>query len=309
MKRITKRLLVEEDGTALILLAVALTVLIGFTALVTDLGNVYLHRAKISNTIDSAVMAGAQELPADPPEALNIAQEYAEANGMRAGEYDFEISDDGRSISGKAQRQVDMFLARVLGIDHSNINARAVARVAPLTGTTGVVPFGVADGDYESGKEIILKRGAGEGNYHGCFGALSLGGNGSPVYENNIMKGYNGLLNIGSVIGTEPGNMSNPTSDGVNYRINQCHHVPRCTASSYVDGCPRICIVPMGCWDDGHGRNRKFTITAFGAFFLDRVDGQGNENNVWGSFIHNIVPGETDENAPDKGLYGMKLIE
>lgn len=310
MKEIAKRLLVEEDGTALILLAVALTVLIGFTALVTDLGNVYLHRAKISNTIDSAVMAGAQELPADPPEALNIAQEYAQANGMRAGEYDFEISADGRSISGKAQRQVDMFLARVLGIDHSDINARATARVAPLTAVTGVVPFGVVEGNYSFGNKVVLKRG--DNNLHGWFGALALGGFGADVYRNNIKYGYQNPLHISSevTVPVEPGNMSGPTTDGVVYRLGLCHHVPQCSISSYVEGCPRICIVPLGIWDNGTGSNRKFTVTSFAAFLITAEEVlSGNENNVTGSFIRYVMPGEIDEDGPETGLYGMRLIE
>jgi len=302
-------LIYSERGVVTVLVAIAISVLIGCTALVTDAGLIFMNESRISNTLDSAVLAGAQELPDDPQGALDIAAEYAEANGMSAGEYLFELGDNDTSISATATRQVSMHLAKVLGIESKDVHASCKARVAPITGVSGIVPWGVADGDYEFGQRVMLKMGAGLGNYHGYFGALRIGGNGGNNYRNNIKYGYDGVIEIGDEIRVEPGNMSGPTSEGVAYRIDSCHHTPQCNVNSYAAGCPRICIVPLGVYDDGNGSNRIFTVTGFGAFLIDEYAGQGTESEVYGWFIEYTIPGIIGEGGTDHGVYGIQLCE
>ena len=110
------RLLGNERGTASVLVAAGLVVLVGFLALVSDAGLLYINRARVVNALDSAVLAGVQELPGNPVKAVEIAQEYAQANGLPAGECHFSVADDFYSISGEAQRPVGFFFARVLGM-------------------------------------------------------------------------------------------------------------------------------------------------------------------------------------------------
>lgn len=308
MRSALRKYLFEEKGTAMVLFALALSVMVGFSALVTDLGTVYLHRTRLSNTIDSAVLAGAQELPSNRQAALDVAEQYAEANGLQEGEFSFTVSEDSRTIHGNAEREVGMFFSRALGVESKNVGAHAGARVAPITGLKGIVPFGVADGEYEYGQEVILKQGGGNGD-HGSFGALELGGNGSNKYRDNIKYGYDGIIKIGDVFSVEPGNMSGPTSQGIAYRIDLCHHTPQCSINLHVEGCPRIVFVPLGVFDDGNGRNRNFTVTGFAAFVIDEYVGDGNRNEVKGCFIEYIIPGTCGDEGEDYGLYGIQLQE
>jgi len=305
------RLMKSEKGTVAVLLAIVMVVLAGFTAMVTDAGLLFMNQGKLENGLDSAVLAGAQELPFDPQGALDAAWQYAELNGMQAGEYNFELSYDNRSISGNAERQVGMLFAKVLGVDRASVKATSRARVEPVSAVNGVVPFGVLDYDYSFGDVVVLKEGAGDNFYAGWFGALSLGGTGASVYLDNVRHGYNGEIKLGDIIQIEAGNMSGPTKEGIEYRINQCHHTPFCSIDGFQDGCPRILLIPIVDIDEIDHGGHVFTVrvVGFGAFLVDEYVGHGNDNEVRGAFIRYVIPGSSSVSASDFGLYEAKLCE
>lgn len=307
--KLIRSFLSGEKGTVTVLLALSMVALAGFAALVTDAGLIYINRIKMHDALDSAVLAAVQELPGNPQEALNVAAAYAQMNGLLAEEYDFELDAENKGIRANGNRKLGLVFARVLGFEEADITVSSRARVVSVNAVQGVVPFGVLEGEYEFGEEILLKEGAGEGYYYGWFGALSLGGTGADIYRENVKYGYNGIIKIGDEVPVETGNMSGPTYEGVNYRINQCHHVPQCSIDSYVKGCPRICIVPLGIPNELPGGNRIFTVTGFAAFLIDDRPGNGTDSEVWGTFIKYVIPGEVDENANDYGLYGARLCE
>ncbi|MGE5390082.1 MAG: TadE/TadG family type IV pilus assembly protein [Deltaproteobacteria bacterium] len=301
----------SQKGTVAVLMAIAMVFLAGFTALVTDAGLIFMNQGRLENSLDSAVLAGAQELPADPQRALDTARQYAELNGMQEGEADFAVSSDYRSISGNAERRVGMLFARVLGVDRANVRAAARAHVSPIASVNGVAPFGVLDYDYNFGDVVVLKEGAGENFYAGWFGALSLGGTGASVYLDNVRHGYGGQVKIGDVIQIEAGNMSGPTKQGIEDRISQCHHTPYCSIFNYEDGCPRILIIPIIDIEeiDYGGHVFSVRVVGFGAFLVDQYVGNGNENEIQGSFISYVIPGSGNDSAEDFGLYEAKLSE
>lgn len=305
---VIRKFLLDEEGAVSVLLAAAMVALTGFAALVTDAGFMYLTRARMVNAVDSAVLAGAQELAGNPENALNVAVSYAEMNGLSDDEVSFSLDDGNTSITGTASRRVDLFFARILGIENAVLDVYSKARIAPLVAAKGVVPFGVLEADYTLGEEVILKQGGGEGSC-GWFGALRLGGNGGNVYRDNVKYGYSGTIEIGDVIDVEPGNMSGPTSDGVAYRVGRCDHVPECSGDSYVEGCPRICIVPLGVVHEGGGSQQRFEVTGFAAFLIGEYVGDGNENKVKGTFIKYIASGTADGKGTDFGLYAVQLCE
>jgi Flp pilus assembly protein TadG len=77
-----KSLINSEKGSVLVLVAAALISFTAFTAIVTDAGLLYLNHIKLVNALDSAVLAGVQELPQDPDRALQTALDYAALNGV-----------------------------------------------------------------------------------------------------------------------------------------------------------------------------------------------------------------------------------
>jgi Flp pilus assembly protein TadG len=77
----------DEDGAVLVLMSIALTVLLGFSALVVDVGNAYQQRRLAQSSADAAALAAAQELtnlslPASVRAAntVSAAKSYAQRN-------------------------------------------------------------------------------------------------------------------------------------------------------------------------------------------------------------------------------------
>lgn len=305
------RILKNEQGSALVLVAFGLVVMIGAAALALDAGLLYINRARLVNALDSAVLAGVQHLPADPGMAEETAVQYARLNGLTDGEYSFTVSQDHCSLSGRANRQVPLHFAGIFNRYMSQVGARAAARVSPINAAANVVPFGVLEGDFEFGELVTLKEGAGNNTYAGWFGALCLGRSGAKNYEDNIKEGYEGEISVGDILPIESGNMSGPTKRGVDYRLNQCQHFPRCTIDSFAEGCSRILIVPVVRIEEinsgGHPDSVK--VVGFAAFLVSRYTGHGNENMVEGAFVRYLIPGKTGGSPGDFGLYSAYLYE
>lgn len=301
----------SEKGSVSTLVAMLMLVLVGSLALVTDAGVLYINKGKMVNALDSAVLAGVRELPANPGEALLVANNYGNINGLTTEETSFQVDSDQHSISGYANREVELCFARALGINRKNVEVRSKARIAPISSTGGVVPFGVIEDGFTFGEVITLKEGAGGPDHKGWFGALSLGGTGAHIYRDNIKYGYPEEISIGDIISIETGDMSGPTKVGVEYRIDQCPHTPRCSISSFVEGCPRILIVPIINIETFNESGHPFTVKVkgFGAFLAEEYTGNGNENLVRGAFIQYVIPGKPSSDAGDFGLYGVQLIE
>ncbi len=74
----------DQAGSVLLLVLILIVALLGFTAFVIDAGRIYINKAKMSNAVDSAVMAGVQELPNSPGQAIAVAENYAQQNGVTA---------------------------------------------------------------------------------------------------------------------------------------------------------------------------------------------------------------------------------
>jgi len=141
---------------------------------------------------------------------------------------------------------------------------------------TDSYPFG-----YEVGTEYVIKYGSGSASGHGQgnFGALAMGGNGANVYRDNIINGVsnpNGsTYYVGKQIYTEPGNMSGPTMQGLQSRIDNNKLYFRVPVVSYI----KI-----------NGRSSRTTIYGFLNFKLNSVD--SNKGWVYAKLVDKIPPEE-----------------
>lgn len=306
----------DQRGFSLVVLSVGMAALFGFTALVTDIGLLVLNKEKISNAVDAAALAGAQELPSKPELAITTAINYAQINGYSPDQPKVSACDGHQNtkLTVSATKQVNYIFARVLGINAGVVSARASARVAGLCSFTGAAPLAVPNQSFDFNTRYILKQGSNSPEPSplgpGTYGALSLGGTGASNYERNLKYGYDQKLTIGDEIDTETGNMSNPTKRALDFRIDQCQHTPACTQIHFAPGCPRILIIPV--YEPSiidKGQVKRIRITGFAAFLVDRVTGQGNENYIEGYFLKLVVEGESSSSQADYGVYGVKLIE
>lgn len=306
-----KKFLKDERGSVIILLAVGFSALMGFVALVADAGMLYFNDSKITNGVDAAVLAGAQELPYRPYEAIEKAKSFAEANGLDSNKLNVVVFSDDKKIRASYEQEVNFLFAPVLGVNSGKVGHTAVAEVAPIIGLDGAAPLGIQQHEFVFGEQYTLKVGAGDTSIldgeisPGWFGALALGGPGASRYEENLTYGYSGSLKVGDIIDIQTGNISGPTKRAIDYRISEDKHIPFCTVDNFKRDCSRLIKVPVV----EPVAKKEVKIVGFAMFLVDDVTGQGNESYVKGKFVKNIVSGEIDPGAQDFGLFGVRLIQ
>ncbi|SJZ44595.1 pilus assembly protein TadG-related protein [Selenihalanaerobacter shriftii] len=311
----------SEEGTVIVLVALMMTIFLGFLALVVDIGTLYLARVKLVNALDATALAGVQKLPSTPQEAREVALNYAAKNELSNDNITIQILDDNHQIAAKGNREVVMNFASIFGIDQVQITASSKAKVGKITAMSGVVPFGVLKENFAYGEKYYLRYGPGTsgqtGARNGNFGALALGGNGANNYEDNLRYGYDSELKIGQQVSTEPGNMAGPTTRAIEDRIDSCQELIPCTYDSVEKDCSRLIFVPV--IDElGSGRSET-TIVGFAAFFLEGTTSQKDKENnqspgqttyVEGRFISWLASsGEMGSEGGEFKLRTVKLVE
>jgi hypothetical protein len=295
----------SESGAVLVFLIATVAVLLAVGSLVLDVGYVFARRTQLANAVDAASLAGVMELPADPVSAWAMASDYLTANYDSVDNASVVIGSDHSSVSVWASDRVKIFLGSVFGLESVGISAQAKAQIAPAARVKGVRPFGVVQQDFVYGQTYLLKSAPGSGKLApGNFGALALGGNGANNYRNNIKYGYDGWIEVGQLILTEPGNMSGPTGQGVQYLLDQCNHYPPCTYDTVRPGCPRLLVVPVvESFDDKHGRD-YVAVVGFACFFLEGYGGQGKDAYVAGRFLQRQI----DARPGDAAYFGASVV-
>ncbi|NMB46821.1 MAG: hypothetical protein GX998_10490 [Firmicutes bacterium] len=300
----------DDAGAVLVMTALFLVVLLGFSALVIDVGLLYINRLALVNAVDAAALAGVQDLPYSPTMAIENAKRYAATNGADRDGVSVLVRDNDHEVQVTAFRDVHLYLARIFGRTEQRITASATARVGSIRAYRGVVPFGIEAQDFIWGEQYILKLDphVEPGPFRGNFQALALGGQGASDYEENLIYGYQGVLEVGDWIDTEPGNIRGKTIKAVRTRINQCPHYPKCTWEHVEKGCSRVVITPViKSFQDAKGRSEKVEVVGFAAFFLEGTL-QGSDSAVVGRFLPIVVTGELGD-AGDFGLRGYKLVK
>jgi len=291
----------DNKGSAAILLSIVMVALLGFTALVVDIGMVYAERTKLSNAIDAAVLAATLELPNHPEEARLVALEYLEKNNVDTTDTEIIIGEDHRSIEIKGMKEVKHFFAPVLGILSSDTGATTKAIIGPASSVNeGVRPFAVEKFPFQYGDTVVLKAGAGDG-YHGNYGAVALGGTGNSVFRSNSLYGYKGTISVGDYIDTEPGNMMGTVSDIEKYIKEENSNF-----NNYPRNSKRLWTIPLVDDVDPSGRD-ELLVVGFGQFYVEEVVNAGGQTEVTGRFVEFVTNATIDENLDDTGTYGAKL--
>ncbi|MBE6817105.1 MAG: hypothetical protein E7520_05310 [Ruminococcaceae bacterium] len=85
----------KERGAIMVMTALMLTVLLGFTALSIDIGMHHYLGAKLQNAADAAALAAGTMLDADESERYNAAYDYLEKNGYDRDEVTVKIDYKG----------------------------------------------------------------------------------------------------------------------------------------------------------------------------------------------------------------------
>lgn len=300
-------ILKSQKGVSLVIFAFSLAVIAASASLAVDIGVVVFEKSRLSATIDSAALAGAQEMISNESNTTNVINDYIEKNSVPLKELEVSIDNFERILEVKGVKTVEHYFAKLFGRDSKDISSTSKVKVENVSSVKGARPFAVVDQNFTFGAKYTLKEGAGDGS-SGNYGAVALGGTGGSVYRNNLIHGYNSNISVGDMISTEPGNMSGPTETGVRQLINGCTHSPRCTYQYYNKNCSRIIFIPIVDTLDVHGRDH-IKVLGFATFFLEGVTNHGGQADVTGRFITYSLTGETSSLANDYGTYNIRLIK
>jgi Flp pilus assembly protein TadG len=147
----------QEFGQGLILGTLAMIVILGFAALVLDVGMFLHEKREVQKAVDAAALAAAQELPDSWTEAEADAYEWLAKNDVDGTDGDsvdisftctseYEIACDPATdrwdtIVVHAEREVPLNFAPLLGLDNITVEATA----AGCQGLCGASPFRALD--------------------------------------------------------------------------------------------------------------------------------------------------------------------
>jgi len=149
----------------------------------------------------------------------------------------------------------------------------------------------------------------------GNFGPAALGARGSSTYEYNIINGYDGYIQVGDVLDTEPGNMVGPTRDGIDGLIakDPGAHMVRTSSGRWavvsdrfpMNESPRVVPIPMySVYTAPDAGRSTFTVTSIGSFFIESSQGQ----YVYGYFVQSRLrssrPGSAPRNSGSQTVSG-----
>lgn len=299
----------REEGSIIPLIALSLTVIMGFAALTVDMGAMYLERERAQHGADAAALAAVQELPDTPDLARSVAYDYAERNGFANGDVQVALSNGDSRVKVTITHRVELFFARILGITSGTVAASATAQTGSVSTYTGIAPFGVQEQPFIVGAQYQLKaapQSTAPPPYTGNFAALALGANGSPTYEDTIKFGYKAPIHVGDVLTTEPGDMSGPTADGISYRLTQMPPDTYCSYDQAHLGCAEVLIVPIVSDYLGTGKT-TVTVVGFAAFYLDGTVGGGSDEEVVGRFLNMVIDADVGTGA-SFGLDANQLV-
>ncbi len=304
----------RDCGQAYVITILFLTVLLGMTAAVLDVGSWYRAQRALQATVDAAALAGAHALPDDEAEAIALASAYASKNGGGLADATVAPSD---TIKVAGERSAPGFFAKIFGIDSITVRAKATARASAIGEARYVAPIvvneqhpmiqkcspppcttqAVLDYVHLHDKGNKGKGGDGSNDGAGSFGFINLtgaGGVGANELGEWILKGWDESMPLGDYT-TSTGNpfSSNNIQGSLEKRIGD------------------VLLFPVYRKLTGSGDNAKYEIVGWIGFKLTGYDLSGNNEKLIGNFTKIIWEGieAVSGGNPDFGVKVINLID
>jgi Flp pilus assembly protein TadG len=304
----------ERDGQAMLMTVLFLGILVGAAGLTIDVGAWYREQRQAQATADAAALAGAQALPTDPAQALDLAERYAAANGGGVTPAGIGISQTGSlpndTVTVDVSRNAPGFFSKLFSFASVDVGAKAAARAGVPEQVWGAAPIVVNKAHpLLSGPgcpcfDVPTTLPLGKDGAPGAFGLADLNGgaNGTPELADWIQSGYDGYLPLGDY-DSDPGAKFNSSSvkTALNARLNT------------------TLLFPVYDTLTGQGANASYDVIGWVAFHLTgygadsscQGDPKGNSAVLCGYFQSAIWQGlqsNTPQPPPNFGLYSVSLV-
>ncbi len=292
----------HQHGQATVFAVLFLTVLLGMTSLVLDVGSWYRADRAAQAAAVAAALAGAQALPFDPGHAAALALEYTEKNGGALPGVGISFSDNavaGDTISVALERRAPGFFARIFGIDSVTVGARASARASTISAARYAAPIAVDE-------RHPLLSGAG----CPCFGEDTM------LDLNKVAPGGFRLLNIdGSQGGVGPDTLAEWILYGLDayMPLGWYYSDPGAkfdsvqVKSAMAQRLDDELLFPVYRHIEGTGANARYDVVGWVGFLVKDFSGNGNTGKVRGAFVRFIAQGLQGERVTEPKL-GVRMV-
>jgi len=304
----------------LVILSVAALVMVGFVALVIELGRLGTAKHEMNQAADAAALAAGMRLPNQKTGAQS-AISVAELNGAEAVEVQYPKA---RSVSVTCSQALPSLLAGIWGVKTTQVRAAcSQTQTDPVTSVTRHLrPLAVHPSTYTLSKSVTLtlavlpkdakalaKKTASR------YVALSLGGTGATTYVENMEVGYAGTVAVRDTLKTEAKSMAKANRTAIvkdpktrQALFQQAGRAPynddgaTYSHPDYPYGDPRIALVAVGSNFGGGVTKRNVDVAGFAAFYVRAVSKDGRQ--LTGRFLeYSVSPGPaTDAGQTDYGL-------
>ena len=302
----------RERGAISVMVAVLMVTLLGFAALVVDVGMLYAERTQLRNGADAAALAIAQKCArniydADCTATSPLARDLANKNAgdglssvksllldKTAGKVTVTA---GAQEAGREPNHVSLFFARALGFSAAEVTGSSTAQWgSPAAGTTAFpLAFSICQvqGRVDGGLQLLQNHGNGAnpGCNYGPSGATVAGGFGWLPNDSGICGG---LIDLAvSEGGSDPGNSS----------PGACDATLQSWANDISAGRDVVVLLPVFNKVTGTGAGSVYGLTSFAAYKVAGWKFSGN--NSLPTAFHNTSPDVPSTVACDGNCRGI----
>lgn len=316
-----RKLLKQEKGAFAVVAALAMVSMLGFGAMAVDMGNLYLNKTELATVVDSAVLAGAQELPNDPAAANTVARNYASRNGLPGDTVNVVIAADNRRIQVNASRKVTLLFAPVFNMDESTVNATATAQISNAASVPWIVPFVLPRTQNFNFNQVFTMRMYGKDNPYMKqtddpalqmdYMNVGIENTNFSEYIKYLKYGYQKKFTVGHDM-----QYLAPSSGGqqsVDAFYDRTQRDPNTDYTKAKVGDPRVMLIPLV--DTMLPRNTaegtKMKIVGFVGFYLEYVykGSYGTTFYARGRFLRNLNVGSGDSTTNPVFDFGVRTIQ
>ena len=317
----------EQKGVAAVMAALALPLMLGFVALVVDVGNLYFNRTQLSAASDAAVFAASQELPQNRAQADAVARDYAGRNGKIADVVTVTISPNNRTISVNVNRTVPLFFAPILKIfdenftqNSSTVSAQSTAQIGIAASVPWIVPFVLPRTQaFDYTHQFTMRMYDAKkpyGTYEFDYMNVGIENADFNDYIQYLKFGYQETFKIDNNV-----QYLGPSSGGkesVEAFFDRTQRDPNTNYANARIGDPRVMLIPivdkMLSRTTKDGTNMK--IIGFVGFFLDEVHKGTLNNGIYGTtfyakgrFLKDLNVGSGDSTSNPVYDFGVRTIQ
>jgi hypothetical protein len=304
----------------MVLALVFLTVLMGISALVVDVGSWYRADRAVQSTADAAALAGAQALP-DTTQATSLANEYAGKNGGASPGSGPQITFSQQgfepdTIQVKVTRPSPGFFAKLFGRDTVTVSGTATARAWNVEQVKGVAPITVnykhpllnctrgqhptCNPNFGSPTTLTLEdiHSSGGKDAAGAFGLINLDQSdpnpGANTLADWLLNGYPDYLGTGKY----------ESATGADFNNSQF-------TSALDKQIGHELMFPVYRLLKGPGGNAIYDIIGWVGFVITSYNTSGSDGTIYGHFTRYVTDGVPAEHggggAEGLGVHKIEL--